>query len=573
MALAKAAEPAYGIARLIGEGYGKSDGKDQTPIDIQYGKLAEWLGVRKHIPSDWRKRLQAIQAAASAEMKSLPADFDQTASVSYFSATEIRDRLAESAEKRMFGGLKGSAGTWDKIVKAYEKQNVHLAEAGNTLIRNVDFDIPYFKKQAEKTQHQLSDQEHKHEEYLHNAEAATKEFKQECAELGMKGSNIAKELAQLQQQLPGLFQEALANLSSPVIAAAIDHYAAFTAYAHSATASAAAPEPSTMLPQLHAVKDRSLSQSSSPDHPISPSAANVRTGETPGIEKEADESTSGVHSEIQWDIADVAEEPSAPQQLQEAGNDDDDVGVGADIDWDVALEPSTQENASDSHGADAVSPSEDADISWDIDITEAAEEAENADLDTDASQSAPSGLQAESDAHGQAWPESVLRLSEDSSFRTAFLDDLHELSSFLLQQIQELKSGGHEALATAAPESIQRLSLSSVQEQSEAVNHLLSNMTSKKVKQLVLIKTSKQYLTRLVRALEQKAGQHDKFLRLARELQAKQEEQERALRSNAPKLLALVQDTGRIKTYVEQAISALYGGREINVIGEINNVI
>lgn len=92
-------------------------------------------------------------------------------------------------------------------------------------------------------------------------------------------------------------------------------------------------------------------------------------------------------------------------------------------------------------GADAASPSEDADISWDIDITEAAEEAETVNLDTDASQSAPSGLQAESGAHGQAWPESVLRLSEDSSFRTAFLDDLYELSSFLLQQIQELKSG------------------------------------------------------------------------------------------------------------------------------------
>ena len=43
MALAKAAEPAYGIARLIGEGYGKPDGKDETPIDIQYAKLAEWL--------------------------------------------------------------------------------------------------------------------------------------------------------------------------------------------------------------------------------------------------------------------------------------------------------------------------------------------------------------------------------------------------------------------------------------------------------------------------------------------------------------------------------------------------
>ncbi|KAA6425254.1 MAG: hypothetical protein FRX49_04749 [Trebouxia sp. A1-2] len=571
MALAKAAEPAYGIARLINEGYGKPDGKDETPIDIQYGKLAEWLGVRKHIPTDWRKMLQAIQAAASVEMKSLPADFDQTASVSYFNATEIRDRLAGSAEKGMFGGLKGSAGTWDKIVKAYEKQNIHLAEAGNTLIRNVDFEIPYFKKQAEKTQHQLSDQEHKHEEYLRHAEAATKEFKQECAELGIKGSNIAKELAQLQQQLPGLFQDALANLSSPVIAAAIDHYAAFTAYAHSTTASAAASEPSSMLPQLHAVKDSSLTESSSSDRLISFSTANLCLGGAPGImEKEADDSANGVHNEIQWDTAGA--EPSAPQQLQEPGNDGD-AAVNADIDWDVALEPSTQENASYSHGTDAVSPSEDADISWDIDITETAEEAENGDLDVDASKSAPSGLQAESDAHAQAWPESVLRLSADSSFRTAFLDDLYELSSFLLQQVQELKSGGHEALATAAPESIQRLSLSSAQEQSEAVGDLLSKMTSKKVRQLVLIKTSKQYLTRLVRALEQKAGQHDKFLRLARELQAKQEEQERALRSNAPKLLALVQDTGRIKTYVEQAISALYNGRKINVIGEINNVI
>jgi len=95
-------------------------------------------------------------------------------------------------------------------------------------------------------------------------------------------------------------------------------------------------------------------------------------------------------------------------------------------------------------GADAASPSEDsedAEISWDIDITEAAEEAENVSLDTDASQSAPLGMQAESNAHEHAWPESVLRLSEDSSFRTAFLDDLYELSSFLLQQIQELKSG------------------------------------------------------------------------------------------------------------------------------------
>ena len=100
-----------------------------------------------------------------------------------------------------------------------------------------------------------------------------------------------------------------------------------------------------MLPHLQAVKD-----SSSPDHPISPSGANLRTGEAPGMEKEAGDSINGVHSEIQWDITGAVDEPSAPQQLREPGNDDDDGGVGANIDWDVALEPSIQETVSDSHG-------------------------------------------------------------------------------------------------------------------------------------------------------------------------------------------------------------------------------
>ena len=61
--------------------------------------------------------------------------------------------------------------------------------------------------------------------------------------------------------------------------------------------------------------------------------------------------------------------------------------------------------------------------------------------------------------------------------------------------------------------------------------------------------------------------------RLAQELQGKQEEQERALKTNAPKLQALIHDTKRIKEHVEKAISALYSGRQINIIGEINNVL
>lgn len=43
------------------------------------------------------------------------------------------------------------------------------------------------------------------------------------------------------------------------------------------------------------------------------------------------------------------------------------------------------------------------------------------------------------------WPKSVVRLTEDYSCRTALLDDLHELSAFLSQQIQEVNSGEHRS--------------------------------------------------------------------------------------------------------------------------------
>lgn len=63
MASAKAAEPAYGIARLIGEGYGRPDGKDETPIDIQYAKIAEWLVI----PCTWLFAIGTTVVAAASD--------------------------------------------------------------------------------------------------------------------------------------------------------------------------------------------------------------------------------------------------------------------------------------------------------------------------------------------------------------------------------------------------------------------------------------------------------------------------------------------------------------------------
>ncbi|KAL3159873.1 hypothetical protein ABBQ38_010272 [Trebouxia sp. C0009 RCD-2024] len=385
-----------------------------------------------------------------------------------------------------------------------------------------------------------------------------------CSELGIKGRNIPRELAQLQQQLPGLFQDALADINSPAIASAMDHYAAVTAYAHSPAPDAAAPDPSQtpptdlkqLLPHLQAIRSNNHLQQLG----TNPSDTANRT------EDEA-VSVQGDSQEIQWDV--TGDESPRSQESADAAN-----AGGAAIDWDVTIDP-----GADTTEAEASSPPAEAvDISWDIDITEAAEQTQGLNSEGGSGQGSGQGFGPPELLNGNAeqegiWPESVVRLTKDTSCRTALLDDLHELNAFLLQQMQEMASGGHESLASAAPESIQRVGLSGVQQQSKAVTNVLTKMTSKKVQQLVMIQTSSQYSSRLARALQQKGSQHEKFLRLARETQAKQEEQERSLRSNAPKLQGLIQETRRIKTYVEETISVLYSGRQVNIIGEINNVI
>lgn len=39
---------------------------------------------------------------------------------------------------------------WQEIIRLYQKDNVHLAEAANILLRNVKYEVPGVKKQIAK---------------------------------------------------------------------------------------------------------------------------------------------------------------------------------------------------------------------------------------------------------------------------------------------------------------------------------------------------------------------------------------------------------------------------------------
>lgn len=217
----------HAIARKVGEGYDRSE--QDIPLDINYGTLLRWLTGRGMLPKDWHKRVQALRAGMTEAAKQLPSGTPlflilfmnwfcfprfyhvdslrlanhglaapsrecafvmcaagllqslpggSDAPLDYFRAVQVRDALAATSEKTLFGGLTGAAGAWDKIVKAYEKDALFLGEAAQTLVQNTDYEIPFLKRQAAKSDQQIEDGERRHTEFTRAAAAAATAYEQ-----------------------------------------------------------------------------------------------------------------------------------------------------------------------------------------------------------------------------------------------------------------------------------------------------------------------------------------------------------------------------------------------------------
>lgn len=97
---------------------------------------------------------------------------------------------------------------WQDVVKLYEKDNLYLAEAASRLARNVNYEVPFLKKQAAKCL-QLQEEADKKEADSHKSAASIRnEYAAQCKLLGVPGKHLKQELRQLATQLPELLQKA-----------------------------------------------------------------------------------------------------------------------------------------------------------------------------------------------------------------------------------------------------------------------------------------------------------------------------------------------------------------------------
>jgi len=77
----------------------------------------------------------------------------------------------------------------------------------------------------------------------------------------------------------------------------------------------------------------------------------------------------------------------------------------------------------------------------------------------------------------------------------------------------------------------------------------------------------------MTRDLQRKAGQVAKMLSAARESEVRRQEAVAALTGVTPKIREHAARLQRLKAGAEAAISSMFSGRRVNILGEINNVL
>ena len=309
---------------------------------------------------------------------------------------------------------------------------------------------------------------------------------------------------------------------------------------------------------------------------------------------------------IDWDVgvADAKVEPPA-------GGIDWDVGVvdakveppAGGIDWDVGVA-----DASASGDGAAESTPAAVEIDWDVgDVVEVAvdepigvetieapieidwdvrgfvvEDAGDARAETNVEKETKPRAEAESKTNDSKTNDSSSSSSSfgraftDREFRARVLDDLLELRAFLTQRAADAGASGESAtLLASAPAEIRALVVDAAELKTlaAACEEPVRVLAEDKARRLLLVSASERYRARLAKDLVTAGRLESKFSTFADEARRKRDETRRLLRREALKAEATGTALGEVKRFAEQAISAMYKGRTVHIVGEINNAL
>lgn len=552
--------------KLIGEGQDREE-KD-IPIDIHLTKLLEWMVDRKKVPRTWKKEIYPLQKRIAELRKRIAGDeslsnqpkvqeildkdgligFDCNSLLSVFNASD-------QASTNFFGQYNSAIlRELDSIVSAYSKNNLSLAEAANLLVVNAKYEIPSRRKKIHQINGQINELARKEKETTSLADDYSRKYYQECAALGIEGNDVVSELQGLVQKLPEYFTEAAALIQDDNVLQALRFYRKFSSlimFAGKSVCLDASELEETICPLLHFVihygNDYEAIYLRTQDPQVTDEELSLLrnriSSSLQAVESEspaaADEKTADT---VNWGSnIDVNPQPS------------DNLEVGA-IDWDITVEPSDQITIESQ-----VDHSED--INWDIEVNE--EGMEFGAIESRSSDDTQNN-------------QRVLAMKQ---YRRGVINDLHELYAFYSQRLAECTTKhNHEMLlssligASASGAQIRDIAedVDTLRRLRTAVEGVLSYFEQDQLKQAISIQTSSRYLQRLAANVKHKS---DTSLRLkvnVENMKTKRAQLQIERSNLADELNSLVAETRHVQQQVEQGISALYDGRKVNIMGDLN---
>ena len=527
----------------------------------------------------------------------------------------------------LFGRLTGKAKAWDDVVRMYEKDALHLPECGSTMTRFADYDAPFARREKERLAKQLGDAERREAEHRRSAAAAKEKFAKMCAEVfgTEKGATIAEsvdgdvtdknDLSFFQSLVDGLadgldavFDAAVAAARSDAVGEAAEHYARWTDWAHGERIRAGCPvsqeTPGDVdgrvtvesltphLARLRAMatsaeaefigrdfeKSRKAAEKDAEDAFVSTTDVDVATDVE--VATNADDArVEPPAGGIDWDVSvvDAKVEPPAggidwDVSVADGGAESTGTPAAVEIDWDVG--DVVEVEVDEPTGVETIeAPIE---IDWDV-RGFVVEDAGDARAETNVEKETNGFVSTKTLAEtNDSSSSSFGRAFTDREFRARVLDDLLELRAFLTQRAADAGASGESAtLLASAPAEIRArfgdaAELTKLAAACEEPVRVLAEDTAGR---LLLVSASERYRKRLANDLVTAGRLESKFCVFADDARQKRDETRRSLRREALKAEASRKALLEVKRFAERAISTMYKGRTVHIIGEINNAL